>query len=256
MNSYYFDDYKITEFSYFEYKNLVKNLLSTEEDKLVNIFEEIIKKHVTVDRNLNIGEKIKILLLLRSMTLGEEISISLNNRIFNYDINKIIDSININKNIFTHKKLKFSLPKKINYKTKFECLVDNFDSFILNDEEKEVRNLNFEEKKVILQNLIGFKTKEITKEFNDYIKEFYLTTINEIKINLFDADLLTFIKNIFESDINEMYDIEYSIMNYLKFDPSVFHEYGLPELRIFLNKFIKEKEEQKKVKSGNSEVKI
>jgi hypothetical protein len=104
--------------------------------------------------------------------------------------------------------------------------------------------------------LIGFKTKEITKEFNDYIKEFYLTTINEIKINLFDADLLTFIKNIFESDINEMYDIEYSIMNYLKFDPSVFHEYGLPELRIFLNKFIKEKEEQKKAKSGNSEVKI
>ena len=53
-----------------------------------------------------------------------------------------------------------------------------------------------------------------------------------------------------------MYDIEYSIMNYLKFDPSVFNQYGLPELRIFLNKFIKEKEEQKKAKSGNPEVKI
>ena len=26
MNSYYFDDYEITELSYFEYKNLVKNL--------------------------------------------------------------------------------------------------------------------------------------------------------------------------------------------------------------------------------------
>jgi ACT domain-containing protein len=116
MNSYYFDDYKITEFSYFEYKNLVKNLLSTEEDKLVNIFEEIIKKHVTVDRNLNIGEKIKILLLLRSMTLGEEISISLNNRIFNYDINKIIDSININKNIIIIKK--YDLRRRNFYKFK------------------------------------------------------------------------------------------------------------------------------------------
>jgi hypothetical protein len=39
MNSYYFEDYKITELSYFEYKDLVKNLLSTEDDKLVNIFE-------------------------------------------------------------------------------------------------------------------------------------------------------------------------------------------------------------------------
>ena len=64
MNTYYFDEYKITELSYFEYKDLVKNLLSTQEDKLVNIFEEIIKKHVVVDKNLNIGDKIKILLLI------------------------------------------------------------------------------------------------------------------------------------------------------------------------------------------------
>ena len=28
MNTYYFDEYKITELSYFEFKDLVKNLLS------------------------------------------------------------------------------------------------------------------------------------------------------------------------------------------------------------------------------------
>ena len=89
MNSFIFDEYKITELSYFEYKDLVKNLLSTEDDKLINIFEEIIKKHVNADRDLHVGDKIKILLLLRSMTLGEEISINLNGKIFNYDINKI-----------------------------------------------------------------------------------------------------------------------------------------------------------------------
>jgi hypothetical protein len=64
--------------------------------------------------------------------------------------------------------------------------------------------------------------------------------------------MILFLKNLFESDLNEMYDIEYSVMNYLKFDPSVFNMYGLPELRIFLNKFIKEKEESKKREGGNT----
>ena len=135
-------------------------------------------------------------------------------------------------------------------------MVDNFESFILNEEEKKVSDYSFNERKLVLQNLLGFEIKEITNEFNEYITEFYLKTINEIKINLFDKDLLTFIKNIYQSDINELYDVEYSIMNHLKFDPSVFNKYGLPELRIFLNKFIKEKEELRKSKSGNPGVEI
>ena len=76
--------------------------------------------------------------------------------------------------------------------------------------------------------------------------------INETEINLYDANIILFIKNLFETDLNEMYDIEYSIMNHLKFNPSVFNMYGLPELRIFLNKFIKEKEDSKKREGGNT----
>jgi hypothetical protein len=68
--------------------------------------------------------------------------------------------------------------------------------------------------------------------------------------------MILFLKSLFETDLNEMYDIEYSIMNYLKFDPSVFNMYGLPELRIFLNKFIKEKEESKKQEGGNTDLSI
>ena len=256
MNTYYFDEYKITELSYFEYKDLVKNLLSTEDDKLINIFEEIIENHVNADRDLHVGDKIKILLLLRSMTLGEDISLNLNGKIFNYDINKIIDSINVNKNNFIYEQIKFNIPRKIYYETKFDCLIDNFESFMLNGKEKKINNYSFNEKKVIFQNLLGFEIKGITSEFNEYITEFYLKTINDIKINLFDKDLLNFIKNIFQTDINELYDIEYSVMNHLKFNPSVFNKYGLPELRIFLNKFIKEKEELKKAKSGNSGIQI
>jgi len=72
------------------------------------------------------------------------------------------------------------------------------------------------------------------------------------EINLYDPNLLIFLKSLFETDLSEMYDIEYSLMTHLKYSPLVFNMYGLPELRIFLNKFIKEKQESKKQDSGNT----
>jgi hypothetical protein len=146
----------------------------------------------------------------------------------------------------------FNIPKNIFYKNKFDCLVDNFYSFEIKDDIKLIEKFSFKEKEIILQNLLGFEVKELSNNFDNYISNFYLNYINETEINLYDTNMILFLKNLFESDLNEMYDIEYSVMNYLKFDPSVFNMYGLPELRIFLNKFIKEKEESKKREGGNT----
>ena len=234
MNSYYFDDYKITELSYFEYKNLVKNLISAEDHRVVDIFEEIINNKVESKTELNIGNKIKILLLLRSITLGEEIELNLKTEQFKY------------------RSLIFNAPKKIHYKSKFECLIDNFYSFVIDGKIKIIEEYTYKQKEILLQNLIGFETKELTNEFNEYISNFCLKYIDDAEINLYDINLLKFIKSLFQIDLNEMYDIEYNIMNHLKFDPAVFNMYGLPELRIFLNKFIKEQEESKKQTSGNN----
>tara|TARA_R110000787_G_scaffold177712_2_gene289679 strand:- start:7749 stop:8519 length:771 start_codon:yes stop_codon:yes gene_type:complete len=252
MNSYYFDDYKITELSYFEYKNLVKNLISAEDHRVVDIFEEIINNKVESKTELNIGNKIKILLLLRSITLGEEIELNLNNKLFKYDINKIVDSIKFKTEQFKYRSLIFNAPKKIHYKSKFECLIDNFYSFVIDGKIKIIEEYTYKQKEILLQNLIGFETKELTNEFNEYISNFCLKYIDDAEINLYDINLLKFIKSLFQIDLNEMYDIEYNIMNHLKFDPAVFNMYGLPELRIFLNKFIKEQEESKKQTSGNN----
>ncbi len=254
MNSYYFDDYRITELSYFEYKNLVKNLISAEDNTLVNVFEEIIDLKVESTKELNISDKIKILLLLRSITLGEELEISLNKKIFRYDINNIINSIQSKNEQFTYESLVFNIPKKIHYTSKFECLIDNFYSFMINGKTKIIGEYTYKQKEVLFQNLIGFKTKELTDEFDQYISNFYLKYINDIEINLYDNNLLKFIKGLFEIDLNEMYDIEYNIMSHLKFSPAVFKMYGLPELRIFLNKFIKEQSESKKSNSGNVDI--
>jgi hypothetical protein len=105
MNSYYYDDYKITELSYFEYKNLVKNLLSAEDNKIADIFERLISSQVKSNKNLHIGDKIKILILIRSIILGEEIQLSVNGKQFLYDTNKIIDSINYKNEKFMYIKI-------------------------------------------------------------------------------------------------------------------------------------------------------
>lgn len=254
MNSYIFDDYKITELSYFEYKNLVKNIISTEESKVVDIFEELIDTHVDADRLLNIADKIKILLLLRSMTLGEEIQLERNSKNFTYNINEIIDSVSYKAEKFKFKTIVFDIPKKIYYSSKFECLIDNLYSFELNGSVKIIQDYTYNQKEIILQNLIGFETKELTKQFNEYLANFNLKYIDKNEINLYDPNLLIFLKSLFETNLNEMYDIEYSLMSNLKYNPLVFNMYGLPELRIFLNKFIKEKEESKTRESGNTGV--
>lgn len=246
MNSYIFDEYKITELSYFEYKNLIKNLLSTQEDKLHIVFENVINEKVSCEKNLTIYDKIKILLLLRSLTLGEEISITVNNKLYNYNINSIIDSIKYTKSNFIYKNMKFTCPTKIKYASRFSCLIDNFYSFEIDNEIKNVYGFTYDQKEQILQNLIGFEVKELILKLDEYLNNFNLEYINNTKINLYDPNLITLIKNLYETDLNEMYDIEFNIMNHLKFNPSVFDRYGLPELRIFLNKYIKEKEEENK----------
>jgi len=252
MNSYSLDDYKITELSYFEYKNLIKNIMSANDAEVGSVFEELIDKQVSSDRPLHIGDKIKILLLLRSITLGEEIQFELDGKMFLFDINQITDSISYKKEKFKYETLIFDTPKKIYYTSKYECLIDNFYSFEINDDVKIVEEFTYKQKEIILQNLIGFETKELTEKFNEYLSNFHLKYMDKNEINLYDPNLLIFLKSLFETDLSEMYDIEYSLMTHLKYSPLVFNMYGLPELRIFLNKFIKEKQESKKQDSGNT----
>ena len=254
MNSYIFDDCKITELSYFEYKNLVKNIMSVRDDKMVDIFEEIIDKQVISSKSLHIADKIKILLLLRSITLGEEIQLESNGKMFSFNINEIIESISYKKEKFKYRSIVFNIPKKIYYKSKFECLIDNLYSFKINDDIKIVEEYTYKQKEIILQNLIGFETKELTNNFNEYMSNFYLKYLDKNEINLYDPNILLFVRGLFETDINELYDIEFSLMSHLKYNPLVFNMYGLPELRIFINKFIKEKEESKKQDSGNNNI--
>ncbi len=80
MNSYFYDNFKITEFSYFEYKNLVKNLFTNDLNTINKVFEDVLDKHVN-EKDLSIDNKFKCLIFLRSLTLGEEFNLSYKEKI-------------------------------------------------------------------------------------------------------------------------------------------------------------------------------
>jgi hypothetical protein len=252
MNTYFYDDYEITELSYFEYKNLVKSFLSAQGEKIVNIFERLVASKAVAERELHVADKIKIILFIRCLVLGEEVSVSFDNKQYNINLNLMIDSISYTKDNFTYNSMVFKTPKNIFYKNKFNCLIDNFYSFELDGETKIVDNYTYKQKEIILQNLLQMKVSGIVEEYGAYLETFYIEYINNIKINLFDSNLLKLIKDFYSVNLNEMYDIEYNVLNYLKFDSNVFDKYGLPELKIFINKYIKEQEEKSK-KSGNKD---
>lgn len=255
MNTYFFQEYEVKELSYFEYKNLVKNILSGDENTLTKVIEKLVTEHVKSDRPLNIVDKIKCVIYIRCLVLGEEISVNLDNKNYNFNLNEIFNNIEYVESPFEYKNLTFTIPKKINYNSMLDCLIDNFQSFKLNEEVKRVDIYSYQEKKILLDNLIGWKINDFLRNYDEYIKKFNFYYIKNSKVNLFSKDVIVFIKNLFDIELSQLYDFEYNFMNHLNFNPHVFHMYGFPELRMFLNRFLKEQEENKK-ESGKKNLQI
>ena len=105
MNQYFYENYEITELSYFEYKNLVKNLFTDDPWVLNQVFENTLKNATKGDNAINIFDKVKILLFLRSLTLGENFNLTVKEKSYNMDVNEIIDNISINENIIVSDKV-------------------------------------------------------------------------------------------------------------------------------------------------------
>ena len=98
MNQYFYESYEITELSYFEYKNLVKNLFTDDPWVLNQVFNNTINNAVKGDKEIDIFDKVKILLFLRSLTLGEDFDITFKEKNYKMNINSIVNNISINSN--------------------------------------------------------------------------------------------------------------------------------------------------------------
>lgn len=250
MNQYFYENFEITELSYFEYKNLVKNLFTDDLFILNQIFENIIKRSVKDITNIDILDKVKILLFLRSLTLGEEVNIIVNEKNYKLNVNSILDKITINRGDIISDKIVFKKSNSFYVDDVLNEVMLCVQKILLDESEIDFSKLTVEQKEVIFNEISDSNLVNIVNNISNNLKEDNLKLF-DIDLNLHNGEILYFLKNIFNTDLNSLYDLEYHLIRNLNLNTVDFQNYSLSEMKILLNRLKEEfKDENKHSDSG------
>ena len=235
MNQYFYENYEITELSYFEYKNLVKNLFTDDPWVLNQVFENTLKNATKGDNDINIFDKVKILLFLRSLTLGENFNLTVKEKSYNMDINEIIDNISINENIIVSDKVVLKKSNSFYIENILNDVIFSIEKIILDNGEINFSKLDNKQKNIIFNEISDSNISDIISKIANNLKEDNLNLF-DMKFNLHNGDILYFLKNIYFSDLQELYNLEYHLIRNLNLNTTDFKNYSLSEIKILMNK--------------------
>jgi len=223
----------VKEPSYNDFKKLLKNL--TADDNVSKVFNDFIFE-CTGNENFNILEKFILLLNLRGLILGNMYEVEYEGKNYSLDIDDIlvefdkkyeITTLDINGNKYG-----------FDYVNNFE-ISDNKLNFITDSLKVingKILTLDRSQKETILPAL------NFNEIYDNLIDRLYDTKIN---INFLNEDIylfncLYFLKAIFNTDLLELYRLEYVCRKRLNFNSLDFDRCSLPECRILLNYHIEE----------------
>ena len=235
MNQYFYENYEITELSYFEYKNLVKNLFTDDPWVLNQVFENTLKNATKGDNDINIFDKVKILLFLRSLTLGENFNLIVKEKNYNMCINDIIDNISINENIIVSDKVVLKKSNSFYIENILNDVIFSIEKIILDNGEINFSKLDNKQKNIIFNEISDSNISDIISKIANNLKEDNLNLF-DMKFNLHNGDILYFLKNIYFSDLQELYNLEYHLIRNLNLNTTDFKNYSLSEIKILMNK--------------------
>jgi hypothetical protein len=250
MNQYFYENFEITELSYFEYKNLVKNLFTEDLFVLNQIFEKLIDRSVKGDKDIDILNKIKILLFLRSLTLGEEIKLNIKDKNHFFDINSIIKNITVNHEDVITDKIILKKPNNLYTKNILDEVINSIQKIIIKDKEIDFFNLTNNQKNIIFNEITDTNILDIVSNIIKNSEKDNLKLI-DLNLNLHNGDILIFLKSIFLTDLNSLYDFEYFLIRELKLNSNDFQNYSFSELKILFNKLTDEFKDNKNASGIN-----
>lgn len=227
-------DFFIREVSFFETRLFLKKIQSP---NISEVFNDLLSSCVK-NENLNIREKIVLLLYIRGFIFGNEVT-------FNEDGKNI--TINVFDIIDTFLDKKTSLILKINdidyefdYCDDFSCFEDKI-SLI----ENSLKKVNRIDVKNIDDKLSFLPACNINNIYEKIYNHFYSFKY-DLKIIDYEIDIYNishFLKNIYTCDLMDMYNIEYKLRRLLNFNIIDLKNNSLPECRILLNLYVKEQNE-------------
>jgi len=250
MNSFYFDDYKITELSYFKYKQLVKELLTDDLSILNDIFDKLYKDNVFSKKEPTAFDKFKCLLYIRSLILGEKIEINYNDANYNLDTDSIIENTFIEENDLISENLSFKNFDTFYIKDLSYELYSNLKSIQLNGKNIDLSSFNVEQKEEIFNNITDVNFAQMMNDCSNYLSKNTINILDK-KLLVYNGDVLYFLKNVFNASLENLYDFEYVLIKQLNLNSYDFKNYSFTELKIFYNKIIKEFQDQKDSSSSS-----
>jgi len=246
MNQYFYESYEITELSYFEYKNLVKNLFTDDPWVLNQVFNNTINNSVKGNKEIDIFDKVKILLFLRSLTLGEDFDITFKEKNYKMNINSIVNNISINSNEIVSDRVTFKKSNSFYVENLLNEVIISIEKIVLDNGEINFSKLTNEQKDIIFNEISDSNISQIVNSIADNLKQDNLNLF-DMNLNLHNGDILYFLKNIFKTDLNSLYDLEYTLIKNLNLNTVDFQNYSLSEMKILLNKL---KDEYKENNQG------
>lgn len=244
MNSFIFDEYKITELSYFDYKQLVKELLTDDLSTLNDIFDKLYKENVYTKKEATAFDKFKCLLYIRSLILGEEIEIVYNKKNYKLNIDIVIEKTYIEEKDLISENLAFKNFSTFFIKDLGYELYSNLKSIKLNGKNIDLSTFNVEQKEEIFNNITDVNFTQMMQDCSNYLSKNTINILDK-KLLVYNGDVLYFLKNIFNASLENLYDFEYVLLKQLNLNSNDFKNYSFTELKIFYNKIVKEFQDQK-----------
>lgn len=239
---------KIREVSFYEFKNICKNIITNDLNDLNSLFENILT-NVLLTEKVNCIEKFYILIFLRNLIHGNDFSFTYDGIKVNTSLSSFLNDFDFNQedikiehdNIIYH----FNLPNYFFNPSIDKLLADCLYKINYNGKEINLIDISVDQKLTILSNLTLpiFDTYNKLKESFD---EKQFTFFKNINLNIYDGSLLLFLKNIYYDDLNNLYNFEYTCVKNLNFGAVDMEKYTYPELKIFLQLLTKEIKDRQK----------
>jgi len=258
----------LSELKFIDFKALIKILFSNDNFLISNAFEEILK-NLTLEKNLNLFEKIICFFVIRSLCVSDIIELTsecpISKKEFNItlNLNLILNNFQkfLNDNINTFKKeiiynenfkITLGIPDDIFILSQHNTIYKFIKSVTLNN--VEYSNLepdSIEKLPANVLNDIKNFLNEVEKTCNSFtfmklISPYTALTSAEIPFSILQNTFLDFLKIIFKRNLMEIYELETVLLSKVNLSSNVLNNSTFAENLVYLNIYKKHMEETAK----------
>jgi len=266
---------QLTELSFTELKDLVKNIANANNNIILTAFNNIIDTHCTEDiSNLTIIDKLYVLLTIRAVCLSEALELIITCPVTKQQFNGVININDVlsklRNNCLKEKTVSYSNNLDITYSLPTSLYINRD---IIDASETVINSISLNNQSFydITAEIVNKLPAVVLNDIKAYANEvfYYLNNLELINLsspyssaeegvtiltaNVFNDSVIEFLKLCFNRDLMYFYKIEYFLMKQFRMSYEHMSKLTPMEINVYVNLFKEEQAEQEKdEKQSNS----